>query len=230
MSADGLNWSTDLVHAGQLFRRVRRGRGLQASQIAAATGLSAASISRLETGSRSTPLAVDGYVQALVAPTTPGALSPMQADFLREAVEHSRAAREREAEIAPLSFEMTRRGGNAALERLLRRLAHDEVPGSLTDILGFVHATNWQALHLFGVDADREFLGQWQAWHGVARIIAPQSPLGRLTVGEHVPVWANRIMHLARRHLFNLPFNALVARLGEMLPDEFPGAWQAATG
>lgn len=229
MTTDPQTWHLDLEHVGQLCQRVRLGRDVSGVAVARAAGLAPSTVHRFEAHSAGSPTTVERYLRALADSPPYGPLTDSQVGFLREAVADSHARRRREADLAPLDLALARR--RPEFERLVSRLRAGGLPGGVTDGLGFVHVANWPVLHLFGIDQDDEFLSHWHAWHMVGRSVGPRSPMLRLgDPHDQVPKWSHAFLWFVRRYLFTRQCNALVARLADLMPDVFPGAWRAATG
>lgn len=218
------------ITLGALCRRVRRARDLSRADVACLADLRRDAITRLERGSLPSEAHFEAYVAALADARAPRPLTDGQVEFLRRAFAAARAADEREASYAWVTYrDMVDRRGPKELRDMGRRLASMPYPALIRDELFFVHAINAGTLGFCGYAVDDPRLRHWAAWHVLGAYVHPRLPIGGAAMADTVAqTSAHRLMELALPMLFTAQMAALTDRLVALSPDAFGAWWRTA--
>ena len=213
-------WYYDLPHVGRLCEFIRESRHLRAREVAAITGLSESTVSRIEQNSGSAA-SFEKYVGAFRHGKPP--LNPRQIDQLVELYQYSRPRKvieELQPELAGIDLCLIKSAaGPSRLKELLAELRQERRPAYIRDNLWFIHAYNGAILHLFGVDFSRpENLASWVAWHVIATKFYSNSPVRNMhsSVTDYFPHAVDAFWCDLRRYLFTWQARVLIRAIHQL--------------
>ena len=213
---------------GWLCRQVRLSRDLRPTDIAELSGLSVATVTRLEAGSLPERDTFTAYASALCGDRGAGRIAPEHEAFLQAAFAAARGAPAAEEAFQAVTFhELVRPRGPRPLTRLLSRLAEHPFPAYIRDELFFLHAVNRGLHRLYGLAPGSPKLARWEYWHVLGSVFAPGSRVLLLHAGDQfVPSLVRYFARTALPLLFTRQMAALSAGLCALSPDGFSPWWR----